>query len=751
MDNKFINRSKERNNLTNLIEENSRINIIFSNEGFGKTALLEDYLNNYNSDTYIRVCTDDLFAESAPEYYFITKIISSISEKFNLNDFENKSKKIWDKQKSNLSISLNIGPIGIGYALPQEYKVRIDDLIKAIKLIDDNIYIHIENIQKIDHSSLNYMIRLINETNNVMFFLECSNDFELCNKLKNIFFENKMSIGIMPIDKLEWSHVSIILKNLNIVVNPTVEKEYESLQGNLKKLIFNNTHDCTDKIVLDTEQQFILHLIQITGTNLSAVDFHSVLMQYDPASRYLFSLPNLRNYLNSLLNWGLIAESNFDHYYITVKGIKFLKNNNADLIVSMLSNYYLPIISNDATCQEDKIKGLRVLLDIYLKYNDSRIVKIIPYIEPNLLLLNLDKNILDRIYICLKQIFEFNLSDSMLYLARSYIKLNCFNEAKEILDKYITHESNLSIVLYSTVLIHLEKNTKSTELYIKNNINQTSDITLKSALHTCLVSLYMQTKSIKEVLTYVENLKKEELTKTDYHIIQKNISIFFNNEIAFQKLSDCYKYFLENKHNRLAIATAITLATKYAQAGDVNNARDLLSILCDNKYLSLKDLNYIDNNVSVLDMLQGGISNKTINKLKESYIFCTDHYTRLLIANNILIYYVLVNELEKARLYADEIEKEGLDIYNFDDYLHLAYLNLRFFYDKSKNFVKVNYYNEKLKELQEKCHSSELRTYINANLSGNNTLNTNERWHYMASYRYRPAFVGHWIINDFDC
>ncbi len=154
MNDKFINRSSEKKHLTSLIQQESRINIIFSNEGFGKTALLEDYLNALDYDSYIRVSTDDLFTESAPDFYFITRIITEICEKINFNKLKNIGNKFWDKQKSNFSISLNIGPIGVGYTLPQEYRIKIDNLIDAIKLIGKNIYIHIENVQKIDYSSL---------------------------------------------------------------------------------------------------------------------------------------------------------------------------------------------------------------------------------------------------------------------------------------------------------------------------------------------------------------------------------------------------------------------------------------------------------------------------------------------------------------------------------------------------------------------------------------------------------------------
>ena len=154
---------------------------------------------------------------------------------------------------------------------------------------------------------------------------------------------------------------------------------------------------------------------------------------------------------------------------------------------------------------------------------------------------------------------------------------------------------------------------------------------------------------------------------------------------------------------------------------------------------------------SLCTPLQSKINKKIIHKLKEAYSFCKDTYTHLLISNNILIYYLQTNELSKASLYAEEIEKEGFNIYNFDDYLHLTYLNLRYYYTKLKDFDKINYYNSKLTELKDICYSEELKEYINAGLTGTNILNKHNRWFYMASYQYRPAFVGHWIINDFDC
>ena len=743
---------KESEYIIRLIEEKNRINLIFSNRGFGKTALLENLLDENNSDIYVRVNTNELLSNSAPEFYFISKVISAVNENLCFDrSVRDKSNTIWNKYKSNLSVSFNIGPIGIGYNLPQDYKISIDELIENIKLVNENIYIHIENVQKIDFTSLRYLIRIINETDNIFFFLECSDDEDLCCKIKTILSDNMINVNIISINKLDWTHVSLILKDLNILVTNSVKEEYEALNGNIKKLIFNHKNQISTSILLDTEQQLLLDFIELVGTELSVIDIHKILINYDVSNKYMFSLPNIRKCLKDLSNLELIGETNSDYYYITDIGIKYTAHNKTDLLISVLSNYYMPIIINSNSSQTDTIKGLRLLMNIYLSYDDIRITKIIQYIEPNLLLLNGDKNTIDRIYCYLKKIFTPDLYRPMLLLAKSYIKIDCFDEAKEIFDKYIPISSNLAIILYATILIHVESDNINTETYIKKQIEEASNLTLLSALYTCLLSLYMQTKSTSYVLSYVSNLDRNKLTETDYYIIQKNISIYFNTNVAIDTLNSCYKFFKYNNYNRLAIATAITLATKYAQSGQIKFARNALGELCDDRYLGIQDLVYIENNLAILDMLETKINRKVINRLKESYSFCKDEYTHLLIANNILIYYVQSNELEEASLYVKEIEKKGFDIYNFDDYLHIAYLNLKYYYTKIGDKKKINYYNQRLEELQNKCHSIELKTYISAGLNGTNILKNKDRWFYMASYPYRPAFVGHWIINDFDC
>ncbi len=171
--------------------------------------------------------------------------------------------------------------------MPQDYKISIDELIENTKLVNENIYIHIENVQKIDFTSLRYLIRIINETDNIFFFLECSDDEDLCCKIKEILSDNMINVDIISINKLDWSHVSLILKDLNILITNSVKEEYEVLNGNIKRLIFNNKYHISTNISLDADQQFLLDFIELVGTEISIIDIHKILIDYDVSNKYM--------------------------------------------------------------------------------------------------------------------------------------------------------------------------------------------------------------------------------------------------------------------------------------------------------------------------------------------------------------------------------------------------------------------------------------------------------------------------------
>ena len=116
--------------------------------------------------------------------------------------------------------------------------------------------------------------------------------------------------------------------------------------------------------------------------------------------------------------------------------------------------------------------------------------------------------------------------------------------------------------------------------------------------------------------------------------------------------------------------------------------------------------------------------------------------------NNLLIYYTKQHKFSDAKEYAEELETIGFDKYKFEEYLHITYLNLRYYY-KSIASDKFELYSDKLLELQKKCKGTALSLYIKSHFEVVD-FKENQRWKFMSSFEFRPAFMGHWIINNFD-
>lgn len=749
MENELVDRSDIKHKINELICNKSRVNILFSNSGLGKSAVLETLLKkdqDTNCSIYVKVDTNNIMDNVACEYEFIGKILNSIKERtYNLSCPKFESIAKFEKFKSAISISLNLGIIGVGVSVPKEYHTHINRVIEAINEIETKINIHIENLEKIDWISLNYIIQIVKSTSNVMFFMECSNDSDKCQIIYNEFENQLLQPKLLILEKLEWNYVSQILCDLNLENNDEAKDEYLKLEGNIKRLIFNNKFKVKENIKIEPEPKLLLDYINICNTHLNIIEIREIIINYDTSMKKLFSMHQIYSYLEILKENDLIIECGKDNFICTNYGKEYSTLDNIDLILQMISVYLIPILENKL--EYSSARKIELLISLYIKYSDERIVKLLPYIEKNLLFLKLNSSNIEKIYFLLIKLKKYDVN-LMIIITRCFIRLNNYYKAKEVLESFIKGKSNLYKILLSTVLIHIETNS-DTERYILSAINDSKTFEERSALYTCLFSLYMRIKSSKFVISFIEKFNFDLLTQIDKMIITKNISIYYDYPIASKMLIDCIAYFKTNNKS-LQIATEITLATRETQYGNINNGKDILVKLCDNLFLNNEDLIYINNNSSVIDLLNNTISKNTFLQLNNSYLFCKDGYTHLLICNNLMIYHILNNDQLTANIFANEIERAGFNTYCFDECLHLSFLNLLFFYSKLKDSEKISYYRAKLLELKENCQSIELKDYIDSYFT-NKEITVKNKWHYMSQFKFRPAFIGHWIINYFDC
>jgi len=744
----FINRKKELTNINKNIFNDTRVNIIYSFKGRGKSSLIRHAFEAINDIYYINILSDELIIkEYAEDFYYIKLIAESICTNLPINHIKKISAKL-NNVETHVSFSLSAFFAGVNFNAPKKYIALQSTIIKSIKNLQSKIYIHIEDMQKIDVPSLKFLMKLVNQTTNVFLYLEyiIKQNNPILLDSSALYLKFNIHPEYIEVNSLDWEHVCSIFKNLNLDINNDIKKEYLDLNGDIKTLIFSHTNRHKIKIKLNQDEKFLLNLIALGTVELSCNEIYEILYHYEN-NYFKCALGKLQKTISIMLDKQIISEIN-NNLYITNIGLGYLDTRYKLLAIEVLAGYYIPIIeSNKKETSKDTIKGIKILATIFAQNNDNRIKKIIPYIKQYLLPLNYNKKIIDHLF---ENINNFSKNRELYFcLIQIYFSLGCYKSALLILESNYIHCSKYNI-LYSIALIHTQPEKSSTETKINNFIkNETKEINV-SSLYTCLVALYMKIKSSSFVIDFVEKIfEKNLITFHDKKIINKNISIYYNHFEAKKLLLSSIRYFKQNEMWKFAIASYITYATRNAQHGKLSRAKKILELLSNSIYLSEEDLVYIDNNLANVKMYMGEINDNIHDCYFNAYGFLDDEYTKMLAVNNLLIYHTLAKEYEDAEIYANEIEKLGFCRYIFDEYLHLSYTNLLLYYKSINNENKKQFYTKKLEQLKKECQSEELKKFIDKTIN-NYPLKQNDKWFFMSNYNFRTAFMGHWMVNSLD-
>lgn len=744
----FINRKKELANINKNIFNDTRVNIVYSFKGRGKSSLIKHAFETTNDIYYINVSSDELIGRKyAEDFYYIKLIAESVCANLPINHIKKINAKL-NGGETHVSFSLSAFFAGIGFDAPKKYKALQSIIIKSTKNIQNKIYIHIENMQKIDVPSLKFLMKLVNQTTNVFLFLEyvIEQNSTILSDSSTIYFKFNIHPEYIEVNSLDWEHVCSIFKNLNLEINNEIKKEYFDLNGNIKTLIFSHINYHATEIKLTQDEKFLLNLIALGTTELSCNEIYEIVCCYK--NKYFkFALGKLQKIINIMIDKEVISEIN-GNLFITNIGLEYIDTQYKLLAIEVLAGYYMPIIeSNQKETSKEAIKGTKILATVFAKNNDDRLKKIVPFIRKYLLPLNYNKKIVDHLF---ESINDFAKNKELFfYLIQIYFSLGCYKFALSKLENNYIKCSKYNI-LYSIALIHTQPEKLSTEKKINNFIINERNEKNVSSLYTCLVALYMKTRSSGFVIKFVDEIyEKNLITYHDKEIINKNISIYYNYHEAKNILLDCIKYFKKNEMWKFAIASYITYATRNAQHGKLKRAKTILELLSNSLYLSEEDLVYIDNNLANVNMYMGKINENLYESYYNAYSFLDDEYTRMLAVNNLLVYHILSKDYKIAKIYADKIEELGFCRYIFDEYLHLSYTNLLLYYKTINNENKKQFYEKKLRQLKRKCQSKELKKFIDKTIN-NCPLNQTDKWFFMANYNYRVAFMGHWMVNSLD-
>lgn len=742
----FINRKAETDKLWQAVKSNYNVSIIFSHDGIGKSCFIEHFISTFFKDNAIVIKNKELdFENNIEKYYFADKICEAIISKSETN-FITKIIGNICSTKVTQNIEISYKWFGLTFEINEKFRVLQDVVIRLLKNNKDKLIIYIDNVNKIDYQSMVFINQIIDQTSNVFFILEFNlgEKEQFPTKLIQYFDENLIRYEYIKLEKLSKAHAQRVMQNNNVSNISYIIESYDNFDGNLKELILKNKNNIEKYFELDNDENFLLQFIDLTNGELTYDEIYKIIHNYPGSNNYFMPLHSINEYINAMYNVGLVNFSYSNKPYLTSIGKKNIKINNEYLITEMLINYYIPIIINDKS--DLCLRGVKILLPLMTKNADARIKKILPALHKNIIISRCNKKIIDDIYGGID--FNFDNNDVKIELIKLYI---CFGDYKAALTKIeflMDNADDTTMVIYATIISHIFS-VEDAEKKVLELSNKVTGKEAKSAIFTCLVALYMKIKSSNEVLKYVDNLKKNnKINMTDLNIIQKNISIYYDFDNANKMLNDSLLYFDNHNMTKLSIATKITLATRLAQKGYTKEADEQLKDILNIEYISELDYIYVTNNRIVIQILEGDFNNIKLKDLINNYKFIQDEYTKLLIANNLLIYYCNINNYKEAKKYADELERVGFVKYKFESYLLLTYLNLRYYYQEV-NANKIHFFNMQLQKLLDNCIDVENQMYIKSIIE-EIELSSESGLYFLSQFNYRPAFLGHWIINNFD-
>lgn len=193
----------------------------------------------------------------------------------------------------------------------------------------------------------------------------------------------------------------------------------------------------------------------------------------------------------------------------------------------------------------------------------------------------------------------------------------------------------------------------------------------------------------------------------------------------------------EMYHDMAAVYLSLSMIAAYS--GDIARSKQYIE---DATTLDRRELSecYILNNNAVLELLGNTYSYQTEKDLRNALLLCVTRYEKLIVSANLLIFYCLTNNFNEATHIANIIEKSNYLDFQYEEFLHIIYQNLYYYYDLFKhNNAKKQYYYDQILDLVNSPKTKESTKFLT---SGMNRLIKTD--YFYAQFPFRADFLGYW-------
>lgn len=777
MDTQLLDRDTETTEVIKIINsttENNKIILLTGISGVGKSGLVQKLAQSpllENIIVSVKISKSSIDTIENLQYFnAIYKAVTKYAKVQMFDKFPSPAQQGAKNFRNIFRILINVGKnkLGMGenafLAEPEESEsiVRKKEYLSYI-LKKTNIILDIENIQNIDTQSLEILKELICESCYKTFIFEYTLTKENYEHYENMYKELKevnSQICCYKVEKMDFL-IARKLAPKDIVINEEELKNlYEKTEGNLMEIILAHENvekkssniDLTLK-KLSKNEKYILYIIFLNDSPIM-YDELATMTVIEGTDKIIKDFEQLKYLVNELCSKKILT---MDKEFVKIKH---------DSIIDMLKKYVpTPILY----CSYATLKNfynnrlntnpvaIEKLLSLYLKFSDQDLLTFQDKVKQYIINIKYPELIIKKLGYFRENIINIGSQGfyGTYYLTLMMVEI-CLNkkmgeEAQKNLD-LIYDESNVYHIALQAQIYSLQENINShnalEQLIIRTPINSR----IRLICEICM--LYLKTKLLPSSQTkkYGRGLLKNVSYQKymEYAYLLRNYAELCD-EIAI--CNDLYiralKIFKNEKMFHEMASVFISLSMVHAYEGNITSAKKYLAdaLLLDKRDLSLC---YILNNKSTLQILENTYTVSTEKDLRNALLLSVSRYEKLIVSANLLIYYCLIKDFNKAKDIANVIEDSHYQDFKYEELLHIIYQDLYYFYSTFNHDIskKQNYYSKILSLI----NSPDTRQSTKKLASGMNRLIESQEFY--AQFPYRVDFLGYWeftVDRDLNC
>lgn len=734
-------------NLTNLV-------VVVSRKAVGKSRYIEEFLKEkkkYYSIYQCEIINSNLIFESG---HFFDNLYKDYKEKIRF------FRKIKDSiNKIDISFNIPMTPISFDIIEEDIIQKQFKEINRYLKTSQNNIIV-IQKINCCDDLSLKLFFKLIKAHPLVSFIFEYTipdDDLLQIEEFKNTLYKNNINYNIYNLKTIDINYIYDFIKSNGINEQNKIElitTDYITKNGNIYNLFYNIKSFTTNQSIIDNDGALLLFstieekyklivlIITLYSNKISLNDLIDILENHIIMNK---------NDLEIFLNESPLIEENNKMYKIYHESFlkliqKYYQHHLFLTAKELLINFY----DKKITCYKN-YAYIYPLVFLLTFTNDERIELFFPYINRFLFTNQQSLIYYEQIEKIIKKIYLTNKNSNSEKMVLELVKNACKNGNYDIANSTLDTIYNLNnhIHVAYKALIYTQKNFHDIEKFIAQmKLKFFYNERFQLFLDLCLSNYYMKNKSDIYAKTFNESiLKKKNYSEyIEYTFIKKNNTIYLPFDEAIRVLNDCIKEFRRKNRKDLAVRSQITLISRKMHAMDFAYAELNLKKLLKNSTNKEIKKYYILNNLGVVKLLKKDKSASVY--LTEALLYEMTEYEELIVKSNLLVASCLVSNKRMCIDLIKQIESSYYEKYNFQQFLHVIYSNIYFYYIYINNLEKINFYKQKLIELKIKSKGQDLEKIIDCQLYNSfDTLSQKNEWYYLNNLFYHPGILGYWEVE----